>query len=90
MALGFTQAISRLAVRDRQFVATRLEYRAAPLANKGHDTMALQAYLSGAGPTPSIRNNGLVVVHVSGVTHRAGDVTSFGIIGISEIARLLP
>jgi hypothetical protein len=32
----------------------------------------------------------LSVVHLSGITSPAGDKNSFGIIGISEIARSLP
>jgi hypothetical protein len=30
------------------------------------------------------------VVYTGGITQRAGDTTSFGFIGISEIARSLP
>jgi hypothetical protein len=33
---------------------------------------------------------GLLVVHIGGITQCAGDVISFGITGISEIARSLP
>jgi hypothetical protein len=41
-------------------------------------------------PSPGIRTNLLPVVHVGGITQCAGDVISFGIIGISEIDRSLP
>jgi hypothetical protein len=41
-------------------------------------------------PFPLDRTNGLQVVHTGGITQRTGDATSFGFIGISEIARSLP
>ena len=39
---------------------------------------------------PLIRTNGLPVVYAGGILQHAGNVISFGIMGISEIARSLP